>query len=156
LAKKIIYIDMDNTLVDFPTGIARVDPRLAQAYLGDEDEIPGIFARMDPLPGAIEAFHELSRLFDTYILSTAPWKNPTAWHDKVDWVHRHLGFEAETSAYKRLILSHHKHLNRGDYLIDDRPTHNGADRFEGKVVAFGSDEFPDWPAVVAYLKDHVS
>ena len=32
------------------------------------DDVPGIFGRMDPMPGAIEAFHELSQLFDTYVL----------------------------------------------------------------------------------------
>lgn len=150
---KILYIDMDNTLVDFPTGLSKVDPRLIEAYQGDEDDIPGVFAHMEPLPGAIEAFHELAGLFDTFILSTAPWKNPTAWHDKVEWVHRHLGFEEGTSAYKRLILSHHKHLNRGDFLVDDRPTKNGADGFEGEVIPFGHTGFEDWPTVVAYLRE---
>jgi hypothetical protein len=48
-----------------------------------------------------------------------------------------------------LILSHHKHLNRGDFLVDDR-TANGADRFEGEHVHFGTPHWPDWPAVVGY------
>ena len=54
-------------------------------------------------------------------------------------------------AYKRLILSHHKNLNRGDYLIDDRPHKGGADKFDGEVIAFGSERFPDWDAVLRYL-----
>ena len=37
-----------------------------------EDEIPGIFALMDPMPGAIDAYLELAERFDTYVLSTAP------------------------------------------------------------------------------------
>ena len=53
-------------------------------------------------------------------------------------------------AYKRLILSHHKDLNRGDYLIDDRP-HNGARSFHGELIVFGSPQFPDWDAVLAHL-----
>jgi 5'-nucleotidase len=35
------------------------------------DEVPGIFSLMNPMPGAIESFEELSMLYDTYILYTA-------------------------------------------------------------------------------------
>ena len=42
--------------------------------------------------------------------------------------------------------------SEGDYLIDDR-TKNGADRFRGEHIHFGQPPFPDWPAVVAYLKE---
>ena len=54
------------------------------------------------------------------------------------------------SAYKRLILSHNKHLNIGDYLIDDR-TANGAGQFRGEHIHFGSDRFPSWGSVIEYL-----
>ena len=81
--KKILFIDMDNVLVDFPSAFPRLDPAVLEAQTEDRDEIPGIFALMDPLPGAVEAFHRLAELFDTYILSTAPWENPSAWADKL-------------------------------------------------------------------------
>jgi 5'(3')-deoxyribonucleotidase len=148
---KTLYIDMDNTLVDFKTRLEGVAPSVLKQYEGRVDEIPGFFAVMQPMPGAIEAFHELSGLFDTYILSTAPWGNPSAWQHKVEWVQMHLGMDEESPAYKRLILSHHKNLNRGDFLVDDRPYHRGADEFVGEVIHFGSEEFPDWPTVVAHL-----
>lgn len=70
---KTLYIDMDNVLVDFPSGIARISDELRAQYDGDLDEVPEIFSLMDPIPGAVSAFEELSSLFDTYILSTAPW-----------------------------------------------------------------------------------
>jgi 5'(3')-deoxyribonucleotidase len=110
---------------------------------------------MQPMPGAIEAYHELSELFDTYILSTAPWENPSAWSDKLEWVKRHLG----APAHKRLILSHNKHLNAGHYLVDDRPN-NGAEEF-GKVpgqkwIHFGHEPFHSWAEVVAYLREHAA
>lgn len=101
---------------------------------------------MSPLNGAVEAYTKLSRSFDTYILSTAPWDNPTAWSDKLAWVKQYLG----ASAYKRLILSHHKNLLLGDYLVDDR-TKNGADAFTGEHIHFATSSFPDWDAVVGYL-----
>lgn len=144
---KTLYIDMDNVLVDFPSGIARISDELRAQYDGDLDEVPGIFSLMDPIPGAVSAFEELSSLFDTYILSTAPWENPSAWSDKLLWVKKYLG----KSAHKRLILSHHKNLNDGDFLVDDR-TKNGADRFKGQHLHFGQADFPDWDSVVSYLK----
>ena len=58
------------------------------------------------------------------------------------------------NAYKRLILSHHKHLNIGHFLIDDR-LHNGADQFNGELIRFGSGEFPDWKTVTQYLLSKV-
>ena len=105
---------------------------------------------MKPLEGAIEAFNDLSKLFDVYILSTSPWDNDTAPGDKVRWVKKYL----QPNAYKRLILSHHKNLNIGDYLIDDR-IKNGAGEFTGEHIHFGTEKFPNWNSVVIYLKTRV-
>jgi len=148
---KTLYIDMDNTLVDFTAHLENIAPDVLALYKDREDEMPGVFALMPPMRGALEAFRELAKHFDIYILSTAPWLNPSAWQHKVEWVQLHLGIEDGTPAYKRLILSHHKNLNRGDFLVDDRPEKNGTDGFEGEVIAFGSKEFPDWPTVTEYL-----
>ena len=137
---------MDNVLVDFPSGIARISNDEQIEYEGRLDEVPGIFALMDPFKGALEAYKKLSNKYDTYILSTAPWKNSSGWSDKNEWVKKHLG----DVAHKRLILSHHKNLNMGDYLIDDR-TANGASLFKGEHIHFGSEDFPDWESVCKYL-----
>ena len=147
--KKIIYIDMDNVLVDFKTGIDKLDENTIKKYEDHLDDVPGIFSLMEPMPGAIEAFITLSSSdkYDVYILSTAPWENNTAWSDKLDWVKKYLG----DNAHKRLILSHHKNLNSGDYLIDDR-TRNGADKFVGEHIHFGQEDFKTWKEVLNYLK----
>jgi len=143
---EIVYVDMDNVLVDFPWGINQLSEELKQEYEGDFDEIPNFFRDLPPVDGAIEAYHRLSEQYDTYILSTAPWHNPTAWIDKVLWVQEHL----PESAYKRLILSHHKNLNKGDYLIDDREA-NGVSEFGGEHIHFGEEPFPNWKTVLDYL-----
>ena len=91
MPKKNLFIDMDNVLVDFQSGIDRLDEATKQAYEGHIDDVPGIFALMDPMPDAIEAAKKLAKKYDAYILSTAPWKNPTACNDKVAWVKKHFG-----------------------------------------------------------------
>ena len=77
---------MDNVLVDFKSGIDRLTEQEKLEYEGDLDDVPKIFSKMDPMPGAIEAYKELSSLFDTYILTTSPWNNRSALGDKLDWV----------------------------------------------------------------------
>jgi 5'-nucleotidase len=147
---KILYIDMDNVLVDFQSGIDRLDEQTRALFADCLDEVPGIFSLMDPMPGAIAAYRQLSRKYDTYILSTAPWLNASAWSDKIEWVQEHLGNQEGEPAYKRLILSHHKNLNMGDYLIDDR-TANGVEKFTGEHIHFGTEKYPGWDSVLRYL-----
>ena len=161
--KKILYIDMDNVIVDFKSGIMRLSQEVQREFAGNLDDVPGIFSLMDPMPGAIESVQTLSQYFDTYVLSTAPWSNPSAWSDKVEWI-QHYFKNDETTAlkdplgnplWKRLILSHHKHLNQGDFLVDDR-TANGADRFNGEHIHFGQERWPDWETILKYLLRHTT
>ena len=92
--KKIIYIDMDGTVVDFKSGIDELTEIERKQYEGNEE-------------GSI--------------------------------------------FWKRLILSHHKNLNKGAYLIDDHPDRNGADKFQGKLIHFASEEYPDWESIENYF-----
>jgi 5'(3')-deoxyribonucleotidase len=137
---------MDNVLVDFASAFPKLSSEILTEYDSRLDDVPDIFSLMEPMPGAVEAFKELSEKFDTYILSTSPWANPSAWSDKLIWVKNYLG----PSANKRLILSHHKNLNAGDFLIDDR-IKNGVNEFKGEHLHFGTSKFPDWNSVVDYL-----
>lgn len=145
--KKIIYIDMDGVLVDVDSGFMRLDEKTREEYKDFPYNAPGVFPLMDPMPGAIDAFIRLSKEYDVFILSAPPWNNPQAWTDKVLWVKRFLPQEL---IERRLIMSHHKNLNKGDYIIDDRLL-KGVDRFEGEHIHFGSDRFPHWQAVLEYL-----
>ena len=114
--KKRLFFDMDGVLVDFQSGIDKLSEDVKKEYEGRLDEVPGVFALMSPMPGAIDAVHKLQEKYDVYILSTAPWKNPSAWSDKVKWVTEHL----DDVFHKRMVITHCKHLCEGDYLIDDR------------------------------------
>ena len=145
--KKIVYVDMDDVLVDFQSAFPKLPKAILSEYENDKDDIPGIFALMEPMPGAIESFIELTKYFETYVLSTAPWNNPSAWSDKLLWTKKYLG----EHALKRLILTHHKNLNSGDYLIDDR-TKRGVASFAGEHIHFGTEKFPNWSTVMKYLR----
>ena len=143
---KIVYVDMDGVLVDFQSGIKLLSDKELVLFENKFDEVPGIFSKMKPIDGALEAFEKLNKHFDVYILSTAPWENPTALNDKLAWIKQNIGDLAK----KRVIFSHNKHLNMGDYLIDDRLA-NGAGDFKGTHIHFGTDKFPNWASVLNYL-----
>lgn len=138
--KKVIYVDMDGVLADYNGRCKElnVDPN-------NTDNIDGFFRSLKPLPGAIEAYRKLNKIYDVYVLSTAPWENVTALNDKNAWIKEYL-----PEAYKRVIYTHNKNLCMGDYLIDDR-TKNGAGEFTGELIHFGSEKFPDWDAVLKYI-----
>ena len=144
--KKRVFVDRDNVLVDFQSGLDQQSEQTLQQYAGRLDEIPGLFGKMKPLVGAIDAVHQLNEYYDLFILSTAPWNNPSAWSDKVKWVTEYL----DDLFHKRMVVTHRKDLCQGDYLIDDRGK-NGTSEFSGEWIEFGSERFPDWQSVLDYL-----
>ena len=144
--KKRLFFDMDNVLVDFESGINKLDEATRKEYEDRLDEVPGIFGLMEPMHGAIEAVHKLAEVYDVFVLSTAPWKNPSAWSDKVTWVTKYF----DDVFHKRMVITHRKDLVEGDYLIDDRGK-NGTSEFKGEWIQFTSERFPDWSTVLAYL-----
>lgn len=138
--KKVIYIDMDNTLVDY-LGAAEVcglNPKEAK-------RTKGFFRNLKPFENAIESYNLLSEYFEVYILTTAPWSNPSSLVEKMEWIKEYL-----PNAYKNVIFSHHKELNIGAYLIDDS-TKNGAGEFTGEHIQIHSEKFPNWNSVIKYI-----
>ncbi len=145
-SRKRIFVDMDSVLIDSKSGIDQQDEETLKVYEGRLDEIPGVFACMKPMPGAIEAMHELQKHFDLYILSSASWKSYSVPFDKMQWVKKYL----DDVFHKRVIFTPCKNLCKGDYLIDERGE-NEAREFDGEWIRFGNSTFPDWHAVVNYL-----
>lgn len=143
---KILYIDIDGVLANFKKGI--VESGLSKQYKGRPDKIPGVYKNLSLIDGAKSSVEKLfsSGLYDIYFLSSAPWDNPDAWTHKRLWIEKNFGPQTR----KRLILSHRKDLQIGDYLVDDSPR-NGAIDFSGKWIHFGSKEFPNWKDVLNFL-----
>ena len=147
MKKKIVYFDMDNVLVNFESGIDQTPIEVQKKYEGHLDDVPSIFSLMKPNEDMVELFNKMfeDERYDCYVLSTSPFDNPTAASDKIEWTKKYL-----PKAYKRVILSHHKHLNVGDYLIDDR-TANGAGKFGGELIQYGTEKFPTVESIKTYL-----
>ncbi len=142
-AFSIIYIDMDDTLCDFRA--AYIKHRQDHPNITYPQSRPGFFENLKPLPDAIETFHWLREQahFEVYILTAPSVKNPLCYSEKRLWVEAHLGFEA----VNRLIISAHKGLNKGHFLIDDNVDGKGQELFEGMIIKYGSSSFPDWGSV---------
>ena len=160
--KPILYLDMDGVVVDFPETIEEIDQAIREKCREwcaknskHHSDFEGLFATLKPMDGAIEAIEVLRVDFDILLLSSAPWNNIESWSHKRQWVGKHL----PQIGKKRLILSHRKDLNRGDYLVDDR-SRNGAIEFgnyEGQEwINFGSEHFPNWKRVVEYLQNSLT
>jgi 5'-nucleotidase len=116
--------------------------------------VPETFLNLEPIDGAIERYHALSAnpKLDVYILSAPSVLSAHSYTEKRIWAELHLGLNAA----HRLILSPHKHLNLGDYLIDDQLNGRGQEKFSGELLHFGSERFPDWLSIVNYIEIHAS
>lgn len=153
MKKKIVYVDMDDTLCDY-TSAAR-DAILKKPQNMFPQSQYGFFVSLKAKAGAIEGMNFLFQNFDTYFLSRPSVLNPLSYTEKRIWIEMHFGIHA----CERLILSPHKHLSMGDYLIDDRPCEvfgNSGElisKFSGQQLLFGSDAFPNWDSVMSYFKE---
>ena len=106
----------------------------------------GRFLVKEVMPNAQEAIKKLSGHYEMYVLTTFVWNNPDTAVEKKVWLENNFG-----EVFKqRLILSHNKGILKGDYLIDDTTNH-GVKDFSGKHIQFGTEEFPDWNAVLSFL-----
>ncbi|MBB5187094.1 5'(3')-deoxyribonucleotidase [Zhongshania antarctica] len=145
---KIVYVDMDDVLCNFAQMYNESKERHPEIEY--PHSVPETFLNLAPMDGAIEGFHTLSAnpKLDVYILSAPSVFNPHSYTEKRLWVERHLGLDAA----HRLILSPHKHLSHGDFLVDDQLDGRGQERFSGELLHFGSQQFPNWPSIVDHIE----
>ncbi|MDA8708606.1 hypothetical protein N9M10_04500 [Hellea sp.] len=144
---KRIYIDMDGVLCDFEGAFSRDRKRVPDQLYPQSRE--GFYVNLELIPGTLEAMSVFLKAdqFDPFILTAPSIYNPLSYTEKRLWVEEQLGFEW----VKRLIISPNKSLLKGDILIDDHEVGRGQERFEGKLIHFGSSEFPDWKSVMRTL-----
>ncbi|MGO1851869.1 MAG: 5' nucleotidase, NT5C type [Microbacteriaceae bacterium] len=148
-ARPVVLLDLDGVLADLHTPLRRRVEEIAEEH-GFAHEFPdpitdwriaahhpatdkavhavfreaGFFASLDPMPGAVDAVHELRRRredVDVLFCSSPYVSNPIGASDQFDWVQRHFGRWAGS----RLILTGDKTLLHGHVLVDDRPDVTG-------------------------------
>uniref|UniRef100_A0A8C6YJZ8 5', 3'-nucleotidase, cytosolic n=1 Tax=Naja naja TaxID=35670 RepID=A0A8C6YJZ8_NAJNA len=147
-----VLVDMDGVLSDFEGGLLRdfvasypgephVEPARRKGFsaqdqyrrlredLGDKIasvyESPGFFLSLQPIPGAIEAMHEMIQMPNTEVfICTSPIrKYDYCVSEKYIWVAQHLG----PKFVERLILTRDKTVVSADLLIDDKDTIKGVE-----------------------------
>lgn len=140
---------MDDTLCDYTS--AWKQHRNQHPSIKFPQSQPGFFENLVPLPGAIDSLNTLfkSECYECYILTAPSYMNPHSYTEKRLWIEKHLGIQA----CKKLVISLNKGLHKGDYLIDDWDHGKGQESFEGEIIHFGTDLFPDWKAVIRYLNE---
>lgn len=144
----VIFIDMDDVLADFSGAF---EESIAKNPLVNFPQSQyGFYHRLRPLDGAIDAMTALykSTQYTPYILTAPSTRNPFSYTEKRVWVEEQLGYHY----VDRLIICSHKGLLRGDLLIDDNESGRGQEHFEGRLIHFGSLQFPNWTAVRSELK----
>lgn len=140
--KKRVYVDMDDTMCDYTSS------HTSQK----SDKLPypqsqvGFFIKLEPMENAIESINSLMDKYDVWVLTRPSVKNTHCYSEKAEWIKKHFGEEM----LSKLIICPNKSLLKGDYLIDDRTEHGNSD-FDGELIQFGTEKFPNWIKVVEYL-----
>lgn len=144
MSKKILYVDMDDTICDYSGHLERQKRNTGldfpQGKLGFYFSIPA-------LSEALCVVRNLSLDYNIYILSAPSLVNTHCYTEKRLWLDYNLGKEYG----EKLILSPDKSLLKGDYLIDDLPNGKGQENFEGELIVYGSQKFRFWWQIESYF-----
>ena len=143
--KKIIYVDMDDTICHFSQAFLKSVTRNPKIAFPQSQY--GFFLNLEPIEGAIENVNKLTSLFDVYILSRPSVMNPLCYTEKRVWVEKHFNLEF----CQNLILCSNKSLLKGNFLIDDVLW----EKFEGEQILFNRFEENSWNKIYSYLKEKV-
>jgi len=120
--RPILYVALDDTLMDT------------------------VHDKHEPVPTAVKAFQQLAQVYDIYVLAHYPAGDASALSEQMRWVEHWLG----VPAWNRLVLSNHKNLAYGDYLIDAHAD-KGASEFMGTFMHFGEDPYKTWDDVLEFF-----
>lgn len=142
--KEIIYIDMDDTACDYREAWNAARNRCPEmAYPQCQY---GFYTGLKEKKGFYKFWNLMDSKYDLWFLTAPSIKNPLSYTEKRVWVGDH-GYPPE-----KLIICPNKGLLRGEYLIDDNKTGKGQDQFQGRLIHFGSEEFPNWKSITDFFE----
>ncbi|TMO83149.1 hypothetical protein CWC15_16695 [Pseudoalteromonas spongiae] len=144
-----VYIDMDDVLCDYSSKINEHKQKNPDNPFPQSE--PGFFRSLEPMDGALEAVEQLRKKtnVEVYILTAPSTKNPLSYTEKRLWVEDKFGYEMTHN----LIICSHKGLLKGDILIDDHASGRGQELFEGLLIHFGHQEYPNWEIILTHLRE---
>lgn len=140
---KRVYIDIDGCIADWQGHydlIKSINPESKYPQTGDF-----FFQNLEPIWDGVDFVEKMMHDdgYDTWLL-TAPYVwGERSYTGKRIWVENYLGLDA---CFK-LIMCPDKSLMKGDFLIDDHYDSHGQKDFEGELILYGSDMYPDWHTV---------
>ena len=142
--KKRLFIDMDGVLCDYKKHHAE---KLREfPHMPFPQSQYGFFMELEPIANSIATVKALMVHFDVWILTAPSWKNPMCLAEKNYWIQKHFGHDMA----QYMITCNDKSLVKGHFLVDDG-IHRGQENFEGELLLFGSEKYPDWDFVFEYL-----
>ena len=128
--KAILYIEINYVLADPTTIIEHFDLNFLREHKDSIFKLPGTYSKISPVPGAIEAYHELTKYYEIFPVHRNTQKADGMISDIQQWVEKNLGKEA----VEHLVFIPHFSLLKGDYLIYYR--YNSTPMFEGEIIPF--------------------
>ena len=142
---KRIYIDMDDTIVNFSK--AHEQDRIKCPEIKYPQSQYGFYENLELISLAKDSIWWLNKNFDVWFATAPSVFNPLCYTEKRNSIEKHFGHEF----LEKLIIIPDKSLLKGDYLIDDKLFGKGQDKFEGKLIHFGSEDFPSWREILFYF-----
>ncbi|MGC1514059.1 MAG: 5'(3')-deoxyribonucleotidase [Maribacter sp.] len=149
----VIFIDMDEVIADTygahidvyntefkgeltkdscaGTEVWRMVPEAHQESVRKHAARRGFFRELKVIPNSQEVLAQLATKHEVYIASAAM-QFPNSLEEKSEWLDEHFPF----IPWQNRILCGHKHILKGDVLIDDR-SYN-LEHFDGRGLQFTS------------------
>ncbi|WP_047247151.1 5' nucleotidase, NT5C type [Maribacter thermophilus] len=149
----IIYVDMDEVIADtygahieiynkefnanltkeacMGSEVWKMVPEAHQESVRKHATRRGFFRNLKPIEHSIEVLSKINEVHELYIASAAM-QFPNSLEEKSDWLDEYFPF----IPWQNRILCGHKHILKGDVLIDDR--NYNLERFDGRSLQFTS------------------
>jgi len=149
----VIFVDMDEVIADtygehikiynaefngslttekcLGTEVWKMVPEAHQESVRKHATRRRFFRDLKPIENSINVLKKINEQHDVYIASAAM-QFPNSLEEKSDWLDEHLPF----IPWQNRILCGHKHILKGDILIDDR-SYN-LKNFDGRGILFTS------------------
>ena len=145
MQKPVIYLDMDQVLVDFNSSSSIP---LEEKHIWGHPAIykTGFFSNLRPMPGAIQFVHNLLKdgHFDVQILTQPVIENFDSYSEKAAWIGKYL-----PSLVGKINMTQNKLLFKGYMLVDDNPKWQD---FDGKFFLFNPrDSLAEFKQLESFL-----